>query len=79
VLLPVLLLIAAGAGAWWWDRVEHLFGDGGYVAWPLAFAVVVALLDRFDRAPAIPDAVVVPLDWWHAGTLWLAVLVAENL
>jgi uncharacterized membrane protein len=79
-LLPVLLAVAVVAGADRWERFEHLLGAGGYVAWPFAFAVIVALLDRFDRAPQRADTVAAPLQWWHAGALWLAVLiVAEEL
>jgi uncharacterized membrane protein len=77
-LLPVLLVLAAGGALWRWDSVDHLFGGGGYVAWPLAFAVAVALLDRFDRTPPVAGAVAVPLAWWHAATLWLAVLIVAQ-
>ena len=78
-LLPALLLIALGASADRWTRVDHLLAHGGYLAWPVAFAVVVALLHRFER-PASREAIAAPLAFWHAGTLWLAVLiVAEEL
>ena len=77
-LLPGLLLLAAGGALWRWDSVDHLFGGGGYVAWPIAFAVVVALLDRFDRTPPVAGAIAAPLAWWHAATLWLAVLVVAQ-
>lgn len=79
-LLPALLLIAVGATVERWPRVDHLFAHGGYVAWPIAFAAVVALLHRFERAsPAMPS-IEPPLALWHAATLWLAVLiVAEEL
>ena len=77
-LLPVLLVLAAGGALWRWDSVDHLFAGGGYVAWPLAFAVVVALLDRFDRTPPVAGAIAAPLAWWHAATLWLAVMVVAQ-
>jgi uncharacterized membrane protein len=78
-LLPVLLLIALGAISDRWTRVDHLLAHGGYLAWPVAFAVVVALLDSFER-PASGESIAAPLAFWHAGTLWLAVLiVAEEL
>jgi len=77
-LLPVLLVLAAGEALWRWDSVDHLLGGGGYVAWPLAFAVVVALLDRFDRTPLVAGAIAAPLAWWHAATLWLVVLIVAQ-
>jgi uncharacterized membrane protein len=78
-LLPALLLIALGATADRWTRVDHLLAHGGYLAWPVAFAVVVALLDRFER-PGSAQVITPPLALWHAGALWLAVfVVAEEL
>jgi uncharacterized membrane protein len=79
-LLPALLLIAIGATADRWPQYDHLLAHGGSLAWPLAFAAVVALLDRFEQPTSGAEPIAAPLALWHAGTLWLAVLiVAEEL
>src|SRR5262249_55475386 len=41
-LLPALLLIAIGATADRWPQYGHLLAHGGYLAWPLAFAALIA-------------------------------------
>jgi len=76
-LLPALLLIALGATADRWMRVDHLLAHGGYLACPVAFAVVVWLLDRFERPPST-GSIAAPMAFWHAGTLWLAVFVVAE-
>jgi len=40
--------------------------------------VVVALLGRFDRAAPIAGASNIPIGLWHAGTLWLLLLVTAH-
>ena len=52
LLLPALGAIAVFAIGDVRARHDHLFAHGGYLAWPLAVAVVVALLHRFDRDAA---------------------------
>ena len=77
-LLPLLLLLALGTAATPRGLMTHLFAHGGYLAWPLAFLVVVALLWRFDRAAPIAGALKIPIGLWHAGTLWLLLLVTAH-
>jgi uncharacterized membrane protein len=77
-LLPLLLALAMGTAATPRGLMTHLLANGGYLAWPLALIVVVALLRRFDRAAPIAGALKVPMGWWHAGTLWLLLLIAAH-
>src|SRR5450755_1164458 len=77
-LLPLLLAIALGTAATTRGLLTHLLANGGYIAWPLALIVVVALLRRFDRDPPLEGASKIPLGVWHAGTLWLLVLVCAH-
>ena len=77
-LLPLLLALAMGTAATPRGLMTHLFANGGYLAWPLALVVIVALLRRFDRAAPIAGAFNVPIGWWHAGTLWLLLLIAAH-
>src|SRR6266550_1012680 len=77
-LLPLLLALALGTAATSRGLLTHLFANGGYLAWPLALIVVIALLRRFDRAAPIAGALNVPIGLWHAGTLWLLLLVAAH-
>jgi uncharacterized membrane protein len=80
VLLPLLLIIAIGGAAppRGLGPPTHLFANGGFVAWPLAIFVQLALLRRFDRATPIPGAWSIPLDLWHAGTSWLLLLIGAH-
>jgi uncharacterized membrane protein len=77
-LLPLLLALAMGTAATPRGLMTHLLANGGYLAWPLALIVVVALLRQFDRAAPIAGALTVPIGWWHAGTLWLLLLIAAH-
>jgi len=77
-LLPLLLALAMGTAATPRGLMTHLLANGGYLAWPLALIVVVALLRQFDRAAPIEGALKVPMGWWHAGTLWLLLLIAAH-
>jgi uncharacterized membrane protein len=76
--LPALLFVAlAGVVS---SRAlgghDHLFAHGGWLAWPFAIAIAIALLHRFERPDdGVPAAAV---DWAHAATLWLAALVATQ-
>ncbi len=75
LVLPALLALAIVAIARNWESDLHLFAHGGAVAWPLSVAAVVALLRWFDRPPTT-DALSV--ETWHAGLLWLALLIAAH-
>jgi uncharacterized membrane protein len=80
-LLPVLIGIAVETiGHRWYDE-RHLFANGGWIAWPFGVAAIVWMLRRFDhRDDDVEGALVVPLDFWHAGLLWLILfLVAHEL
>lgn len=77
-LLPLLLAIVLGAALPPRSLLTHLFANGGYLAWPLALWVMIAMLRRFDRAPATSDAWKIPLGLWHAGMLWLLLLVVAH-
>jgi uncharacterized membrane protein len=77
-LLPLLLALALGTAVTSRGLLKHLFANGGYLAWPLALIVVIALLRRFDRAAPIPSALNVPIGLWHAGSLWLLLLIAAH-
>lgn len=78
LLLGVVLLVGAVLGAIAGFAVDwHLFGDWGFVAWPLAIVVYALLLRSFEREGAY-DA-----DGWvfrsaHAVLLWLVALVAAH-
>ncbi len=78
-LLPVLVGIAVErAGRGWFDE-RHLFADYGWLAWPVAIGAVVWMLRRFDRSEEDVDGVLVTrLDFWHAGLLWLVLLVVAQ-
>lgn len=77
-LLPLLLAIAIGAVAPPRSQMTHLFADGGYLAWPLAIVVLVALLRRFDLAAPFAGAWIAPMGLWHAGSVWLLVLIGAH-
>jgi len=78
-LLPALLLIALAWMAKPWRIDGHLFAHGGALAWPLAIAVIIALLRDADRPLTEPVArVALPLEWWHAGLLWLVTLLIAH-
>jgi uncharacterized membrane protein len=85
LLLPALLLIAVASiapvvpGSGLWHRDTHLLAHGGFLAWPLAVAVVVWLLRTADRGDAAPGAGVEwPMDLWHAGLFWLVTLIGAH-
>ena len=79
LLLPALAVTAIVAIG---DRsiiAEHLFANGGYAAWPIAVAVVAALLYRFDRDERrVADLGGMSLEPWHAGIFWLVLLIAAH-
>jgi uncharacterized membrane protein len=78
-LLPLLLGIAVEKTARRWLDERHLFADYGWIAWPIAIAAVVWMLRRFDRTEDDVDgALVTRLDFWHAGLLWLGLLVVAQ-
>ena len=77
-LLPLLLAIAMGGVALPHERIPHLFAHGGFVAWLLALIVQVGLLRRFDRAASYAGGWNVPIGLWHAGTLWLFLLIGAH-
>jgi len=73
---PALLLIALYRIASGGSGGGHLLAGLGAVAWPVALAVHVLLLRRFDRAsPAVAS---VMIDVSHALLAWLAALVVAN-
>jgi uncharacterized membrane protein len=78
VLLPLLLLIAIGGAAPPHGTPTHLFAHGGFVAWLLAIFVQVAMLWRLDRAAPVAGAWNVPIGLWHAGTLWLVLIIGAH-
>jgi uncharacterized membrane protein len=68
--LPVMLLSAL----WGMAHQDHVFQGAGWVVWPLAIALHLAMLRRLDAGA--------PQRWWpwvHAGGVWLLVLLAGNL
>jgi uncharacterized membrane protein len=75
-LLPLLLALALATAPR--SLTTHLFAHGGYLAWPLALMVVVALLWRFDRGVPMAGALNLPIGLWHAGALWLLLLIAAH-
>jgi len=79
LLLPALGAVAVAAIREVWYASDHVFAHGGYLAWPFAVAVAVALLHRFDRddetAAALKGLSVEP---WHAGLFWLVLLLAAH-
>jgi uncharacterized membrane protein len=77
-LLPLLLAIAIGGAAPPRSWLTHLFAHGGFAAWPLAVLIQIALLRRFDRATPLAGAWNIPMGVWHAGTLWLLVLLGAH-
>ncbi len=79
LLLPALFGIAIVAIARNWESDEHLFAQGGFIAWPLAVAAVVTLLRWFDRQ-ATTDApgIALSLEPWHAGLFWLVTLIIAH-
>ena len=80
LLLGVALLVAAVVGALdGFATIGHLFGGGGFIAWPFAIVVYALLLRRFEREGAYAA------DGWvfrgaHAVLLWVvAIVVAHEL
>ena len=73
--LPALLTVAL-VGALSMRGADHLFAHGGVLAWPLAVAVGIALLRHFERMGE--DAAAKPVEWAHAGMLWLVALVGTH-
>jgi len=68
--MPVMLWIAL----WGMAAQDHVFQGGGWLVWPLAFALHLLMLRRLDGGR--------PQAWWpwvHAGGVWLLVLLAGNL
>lgn len=68
--MPVMLW----AALWGMATQDHVFQGGGWLAWPVAFALHLAMLRRLDGGR--------PQRWWpwmHAGGVWLLVLLAGNL
>ncbi len=83
LLLPALFAIAVFAIAEVTHRSGHVFAHGGFVAWPVAVAAVVALLHRFDRSGesgvnSNPNPNPNPREAWHAGLCWLVLLLAAH-
>ena len=79
LLLPALGVAAVVAMDLALRRSDHLLAHGGYIAWPIAIAVVVALLFRFDRDDkSIADLNALSLEPWHAGLFWLVLLLAAH-
>ena len=83
--IPALLLVPAlGATAVFAIgevRYEsgHVFAHRGWLAWPVAVSVVVALLHRFDRDDEIvADLKGLSLEPWHAGLFWLVLLLTAH-
>jgi uncharacterized membrane protein len=79
LLLPALLLLALagvlrgalGSPGW------HLFGGGGFVAWPFALAAAVWMLRGFDRMATYARESI-PLRASHALLLWVVTLLAAH-
>jgi len=79
LLLPALAVTAIIAIGDRWIATEHLFADGGYLAWPFAVAVLAALLHRFDRDErSAADLAGMSVEPWHAGSFWLVLLLAAH-
>ena len=85
LLLPALLLIAMASivRPWrvdaFWHVDAHLLGHGGYLVWPFAIAVVAWMLHAAERDDAADSAAIaLPLDFWHAGLLWLVTLLCAH-
>jgi uncharacterized membrane protein len=85
LLLPALLLITIESIArpWravtFWQADAHLFAHYGFLAWPVAVAVVVWLLRSADGDDAASGSgIALPLDLWHAGLLWLVTLLCAH-
>jgi uncharacterized membrane protein len=75
-LLPLLLATAIATVDLRWSRGGHLFSSLGWLAWPVAIGVAVWILRRIDNGNyEMEDGLPVRLDYWHAGLLWLVVLV----
>ena len=79
LLLPALGAIAVFAIGDVRRADDHLLAHGGYLAWPLAVGVVVALLHRFERhAATAADLRGLSLEPWHAGLFWLVLLLCGH-
>jgi len=79
VLLPLLLGLAVEAMAHRWFAGAHLFANGGWLAWPVAIVAIGWMLRRFDRTDDdVEGALVVQVDFWHAGLLWLFLLLTAH-
>jgi len=79
LLLPALGALAVVVIGETWRLADHAFAHGGFVAWPVAIAVVAALLFRFDRnEEAAADLQGLSLEPWHAGLFWLVLLLAAH-
>jgi uncharacterized membrane protein len=62
-LLPALILFAATAA---FNGIHHPFEHGGWIAWPVAFAILYLILRRHEGEVDGPQAA-----WLHAFTGWL--------
>ncbi|MBG9388290.1 DUF2339 domain-containing protein [Caenimonas sp. DR4.4] len=68
--MPLLLYYAIRGAA----SMDHVFIEGGWLAWPLVLALHYTMLRKLDAGP--------PASWWpwvHAGGVWLIVLLEGNL
>ncbi|MCC6196744.1 MAG: DUF2339 domain-containing protein [Burkholderiales bacterium] len=58
---------------------DSLLGNGGFIAWSVAVAVIVALLRTYERpregVPALGASVAAA---WHAGLFWLVLLIVTH-
>jgi uncharacterized membrane protein len=77
LLIPGLLVSAAGMLGFMRPYDQSLLAYGGFLAWPFAIACAIALLWRHDRSS---DKGVMPptIEPWHAGLFWLVLLVATH-
>ena len=77
--LPALLLLALATLARNATGDSHAFAHGGVIAWPLAVAVMVFMLKRFDDASNAPaGTIAAPLDVWHGGLMLLVLILTAH-
>jgi uncharacterized membrane protein len=77
LLLAPLLFVTALFEAWAATPRDHLFADGGLVAWPIAIAILVALAYRMERENALRPGGLAAATM-HASAVWLIAFVAAN-